>query len=385
MRLEPFWNLEKVKKKYIAFLLGSLLLYNCNTDDPEKVYTISVDLNESSNVSIWDIFTKIELIPLETTELSLMKNIMKVIDYNDNYYVLDYRNAEILIFNSQGKFLHKISDKGVGPEEYINISDFEIDFGENKIVFLSPVNYSKYEYDLKGDFIRTYKLPETPGAYKSFLSLNKDTTVYFSFDLSNRIKLYSKKENKIIKEIFPEEENLLNNFSYYEFPYLNYFFRSSSNTLYMFDIDGSIIQGYIWDFGVFNNTKKQLNNIKKIPFNEFADHFHKLINSEIINHVPILHGGNSNYLFIQIWRKGKHINIFHNKKNNKNYVFEKTLENATFHPLTWNEDYVIGYYSDEWGKIEETIPNEILDKDNLIIKNMRGEDDNPVLIKYYFK
>ena len=313
------------KKFYRAYLLGCLLLCNCKTNTPENIYTVCVDFDKNRDVSLWNIFSRIELIPLETNELSLIRNIMKIVDYNDNYYILDYNNAEILIFNSHGKFLYKISDRGVGPQEYINISDFEIDSVKNKTTLLSPVNYSMYEYDLNGNFIRTYKLPDIIEAYKSFLSLNTDTIAYFSFDLNNRIKLYSKSKNKIIKEIFPEEDNILNNFSYYEFPYQNYFFRSSTNTLYRIRLDGSIINGYIWDFGKLNNSRKQLNDIKKIPFNEFREYFHKLINSEIINHIPILHGGNSKYLFTQIWRKGKHINIFHNKKENKNYVFEKTV------------------------------------------------------------
>lgn len=71
--------------------------------------------------------------------------------------------------------------------------------------------------------------------------------------------------------------------------------------------------------------------------------------------------------------------------NNKNFVFEKTIENATFHPLSWHEDYVMGYFSDEWGNLDETIPNAILDNQALEIKENLTEYDNPILIKYYFK
>ena len=375
-----------MKVLFILFLFSFVfLLDGCNTENTEKSYTIHADFDKENKVSFSDIFAKIELIPLETNEQSLIKNITKVVVHDNNYYLLDYQRSEILTYDSAGNFLFKISDRGEGPQEYINISDFSIDKNTQKLLLLSAVNNSMYEYDLRGNFIKKYKLPNIVGAYKSFLLLNADTIAFFTFDFNNRVKLYSKSRNAIVKELFPEKDNILNKFSYYEFPYKNYFHRSASNILYKIESDGNIVNGYSWDFGKVNNSKKQIKNLEKLSSNEIHNYFYQLINSEIINHITILHGGNSKYLFTQIWRKGKHINIFHDKTNDKNYIFEKTIENATFHPLSWYEDYVIGYYSDEWGTIEETLPDAILDNNNIRIKEQLNEYDNPVLIKYYFK
>lgn len=125
--------------------------------------------------------------------------------------------------------------------------------------------------------------------------------------------------------------------------------------------------------------------MEKLSSNELQSYFSKLINSELINQIIILHGGNSQFIFSQIWRKGKHINIFHDKIKNKNFVFEKMAEGALFHPLSWHGNYVIGYYSDEWGKMDETLPNTILDSQAIKMKENLTEYDNPILIKYYFK
>lgn len=377
--------------KITAFLIYTLSFFifcfnSCiKKEDNKKNNIIYVNLAKVDKVSLWDIFSHIELIPLETNEQSLIKQVSKIIPYDDNYYVLDYRKSEILMFDSNGKYLHKISDRGEGPQEYANISDFEIDEVNNNLSVLAPVNYSMYEYDFKGNFLNKYKLPDIIGAYMSFISLNKDTIVYFTYDYDNRIKLYSKSKNRIVKELLPENENLLNKFSYNVFPYANYLHRAASNTLFKVEDKGEIIDGYTWDFGKLNNSSSQLRNIKKTPYNDLPQHFSQFINSEIINQVIILHGGNSQYLFSQIWRKGKHVNIFHDKKNNKNYLFERTIENATFHPLSWHEDYVIGFYSDEWGERKETIPDAILNDKNTKIINQWNEYDNPILIKYYFK
>jgi len=208
---------------------------------------------------------------------------------------------------------------------------------------------------------------------------------FFTFDFNNRIKFYSKEKKKIIKELLPEKENILNNFVYNEFSYSNYLHRATSNTLFTIDNNCSIGDGYTWDFGNQNNTKNQIKKIEKIPSSELRNYFSRLIRSELINHITILHGGNSKYLFCQIWRKGKHINIFHDKMDNKNFVFEKFIENATFHPLYWHEDYVMGYFNDEWGTIDETIPDAILDSQAIRIKKNITAYDNPILIRYYFK
>lgn len=377
-------------KKTISFIpiffFFMLSPYGCSKKTEKRENTIiSVDIEKDQKISFSDLFSHIELIPLETDQQSLIRGIRKLIMYEDIFYVFDYNKAEILRFDASGNYLSKISNRGEGPQEYVNIGDFEIDAGAKTISLLSAVNNSMYEFDLSGNFKSKYKLPEIAGAYKCFRSINNDTMVFFTFDYNNRIKFYSKDKKKIIKELLPEKENILNRFAYNEFPYSNYLHRASSNNLFIIDNDCTINIGYSWDFGSLNNTKSQIKNIEKISSNELQFYFLKLINSELINQIIILHGGNSRFLFSQIWRKGRHINIFHDKIENKNFVFEKMVEKATFHPLFWHDDYVVGYYSDEWGKIDDTLPDEILDSHARKIKESITEYDNPVLIKYHFK
>ncbi|MDD3968184.1 MULTISPECIES: 6-bladed beta-propeller [unclassified Proteiniphilum] len=378
--------MKKVTYLIVLFPIYILLSSGCNNKTEKKGRTtISVDIEKEQTVFFNDLFSHIELIPLETNEKSLIRDIRKLIIYEDTFYIFDYNKAEILRFDSRGKYLNKISDRGEGPKEYVNIGDFEIDSSNNIIRLLSGVNNSIYEYDLNGNFKNRYKLPEIKGAYKCFRSINNDTIVFFTFDYNNRIKFYSNNKKKIIKQLLPENENMLNVFAYDEFPYSNYLHRASSNTLFTINDNCTIGFGYAWDFGNLNNTKSQIKNMEKLSSNELQSYFSKLINSELINQIIILHGGNSQFIFSQIWRKGKHINIFHDKIKNKNFVFEKMAEGALFHPLSWHGNYVIGYYSDEWGKMDETLPNTILDSQAIKMKENLTEYDNPILIKYYFK
>ena len=269
--------------------------------------TIYVDLEKADKVSLWDIFSHIELIPLETNEESLIKGIRKLVHYDNNYYIFDNEKTEILIFDSNGKYLNKISDRGEGPDEYRHINDFEIDKSNSKLLVLAPFKNSMFEYDLKGNFTNKYKLPDIRGAYGSFFSLNTDTIVYSTFDENNLIKLYSKSENKIVKELLPEPRNILNQFSGNDFPYANYLHRGTSNTVFKIDDNGEIVDGYTWDFGKLNNTESQFENAATLPTNDLRKHAPSLINSEIINHIMMKQGGNSKYLYTLLLRKGKHI------------------------------------------------------------------------------
>jgi len=87
----------------------------------------------------------------------------------------------------------------------------------------------------------------------------------------------------------------------------------------------------------------------------------------------------------QIIRKNKILNVLHNKKLKKSYVFEKTKENARFFPIYWTEDYVIGKKLETDKNLDGCLPDEILDEKSRAIKKGITEFDNTILIKYYFR
>lgn len=370
----------------------ALLLAGCSSFEQKAnekgLYTAQADISKPGEVSFFDLFSKAEIISLETNEHSQIRNITKAIPYKNKYYVLDYMNAKIIIFDAAGNYVNKIDNPGADPGEYFNISDFNIDEANKQLVVLTPVNQTMHKYDLAGNFQANYKLPPIAKAYKSFIFLNADTTAYFTFDEGNRLKFYSSKRDSIVKESFPEATNILNNYCLMEFPYGNHLHRPLSDTVYKIEKAGGIIPAYKWDFGESSNTEKQLKELEKIPANEFRSFHRKMINSDIINQVSQLRGGNSRFLFCQLWREGKRINIFHDKTNLKNYVFERTIENAGIAPLYWHEDYMIGCYTADIIDaidIDDFIPDAILDEKNIAIKKRLTENDNPILIKYYFK
>jgi hypothetical protein len=350
-----------------------------------------MDIDKRDPVSVFDIFHKIEIIPLETTDESLIRNIDKLIYYNNNFYILDYSAYKILVFDNRGNYLFKIDNRGQGPDQYIHIADFDIDRNGNKLTLISAVDAKLHEYDLNGRFLRQYTLPDIPGAYGEIKCTNTDTIAFWTYDYKNRLKFYSKKENRIFKESFPEEDNIFTKSPAFPENKYNYLTRAIDNRILKFSPVDDMVTVYTWDFGDLNIDYKSLNYQKEGRSDILRELFKKMYASEIVNYLFRITGENTDYLYTQVVRKNKYVNIFHDKKKQQAVVFEKTTENACFFPLYWTDDFVIGYqYRPEgvpipYMELDEIIPDAILDNENIERKNRHNEFDNPLLIKYYFK
>jgi len=372
-----------MKPKYICILLLLSIIFGCNQQNTKGIH---IDIDEMNEVSMFDLFSKIEIIKLETTEKSLVREVLKIIVEDKKIFIHDFPKSEIIVFDFDGKYISKIDNRGQGPDQYPNISDFEIDSTNKRLTLLSSVDRNMHEYDLNCNFIRKFKLPNITGAYQSFKFLNSKTIVFWTFDYNNRIKFYSIKDKIIFKETYPEKENLFNIFTRYEFPYQNYLTRSSRNLIQKVNDDCSIENAYEWDFGDLNIDAEKLQKIQESVssknIREFAKNVHASSNT---NYIFNIQGGNSRYLYTQITRKNKFINIIYDTSKNKKFVFEKSTEGAMFNPIFWTNDYVIGIHLDPNKSYDETIPNTILDDKNILTKKKINEFDNPILIKYYFK
>ena len=110
-------------KNILVFIIIAMGLAACrrsSTITPRDVKGIkTVNIDKNNVVSIYDIFSKMEIIPLEMTEESALGYPLRKILVNDgNYYVLDYTQNTIFKFDSCGKYLDKINKLGSAPEEY---------------------------------------------------------------------------------------------------------------------------------------------------------------------------------------------------------------------------------------------------------------------------
>ena len=384
----------KLYIKLITLLfLSTVTLISCSQHDSKNTneHTITIDIDKENSISIFDLFEKIEIIPLETIDASLIRYIDKLIYYNNTFYIHDKKEAKIFAFDTDGKFRFKIDDKGIGPEQYVAIADFDIDKENGILSFISPETTELHEYDLSGQFIQKHKLPQIISAYCFIKHLDKKTLAFWTFDYNNMLKFYSKENNKIFNECFPEEEdNIFGQIHTPVFPYGNYLVRTINNDVYEILPNGEIRVAYTWDFGKQNIKPQKLDppSFRQMNNKELINYMKRISASEVINYIFLSSGGNNKYIYSQILRKDKYKNIFHNKNKNQTFIFEKTTENLSIHPVYWTDEFLIGCIPEELlieKEFDTIIPDFILDPQNLKKKNQYEETDNPILIKYYFK
>jgi len=74
-------------------------------------------------VKATDMFKNIRYVPLETNDVALLKPNPYCIVFRNNYiYILDIKDSgttEILLYDSEGKYIRSIGRRGEGPEDYL--------------------------------------------------------------------------------------------------------------------------------------------------------------------------------------------------------------------------------------------------------------------------
>src|SRR5690554_6168506 len=194
-------------KIIIPFLSIMLLLFiSCKKKNNSSIDTYYIEIEKNSAVSISDFIKEIEIIPLETTDLSIIRDVTKIEFYQNIIYIFDLPQNNIFIFNHEGKYINKIDNKGQGPNEYLNISDFTIAKQTGNICILDAIKNNLLYYDLEGNFQYIENLPKlTESAYNIFQFINGKHIMFWTSDESNRLKIYDKSTKSIIMEDLPRK------------------------------------------------------------------------------------------------------------------------------------------------------------------------------------
>ena len=105
---------------------------------PETSQTKHLNLNpflgEEKKFDFGSVLKSVRLVPLETTNKSLLDNIRKIITTDEYIYILDeYKGCSVIIFTKDGKFVKRFSH-GQGPGELLRLYDIDYDFQKDELV-----------------------------------------------------------------------------------------------------------------------------------------------------------------------------------------------------------------------------------------------------------
>lgn len=145
-------------RKYFAVLI--LFAMSCSTESRlMESAQYSVDLDEiATSPSPFKVDIR-RVIPLETTDESVISDIKKAVFKNNQIYIQDRSSHKLRIFSIDGKYIGSLSRQGRGPGEYIKLTDFDVD--KDYIYVLSADNKKIIQYDYD-DFNKSVeiKVPE---------------------------------------------------------------------------------------------------------------------------------------------------------------------------------------------------------------------------------
>ena len=246
-------------KYLITFFL--LLFISCKKEMEsyhiKKREPKQISLMESSKKeNLEDFIKKIEIVKLKT-DIKLV-GINKIVHFEDQYYVLDKKTSQLLIFDNNGSFVRKIGERGRGPAEYQKILDFEIDKTSKQILVLAHYDKALYKFTFSGDFIERTVFDFFVNS--GFALSNKNTYIFMpGIASSNSHSLVrTDTDGNIIGYDFPFPKNMpIKGIDFsgglHKQGKTNYFTEPTSSIIY--EVNDSIVPLYQFNFG--SNTWKE--------------------------------------------------------------------------------------------------------------------------------
>lgn len=369
-----------------TLLLVILLSFmSCKKSNVESDYEVlNVDLTETS-VPLKELFSRVEVVPLETTDSSLIIRPQKVLVHDNQFFVFDEGTPAVFVFDAEGHIIHKIGKKGQGPGEYREIYDALVNGKEQVVHLLSPFG-SIYSYTLDGHFIEQTNLPMKSN-YQTMEELGDHSFVTWTLPSAIEepgVSLVLKDSMKETKGYWYESRilNFQNPRVFYKYDDKVYFSTPFHHEVYEVTAD-SLRISYKWDFGKENIDLKQYGfSFTSDKEREEDALITKYLLDSTIPYILSKQYQNDKFYYskltfgFRVWK-----NLFYRKADGRSFFFEKTAEGIALKPLAFTDDYLICLVPNEEFKNYK----KVLDADEYTKLENRTEDDNPCLIKFYFQ
>ena len=156
-------------KKTIFIVALKLVLSACSRQVEENKGVISVDIENAKPMNLADFVESIQLVPLETTDESLIKRIERMVIQDGKIYIQNDLQ-DVLVFDENGKFLLSTAQKrGQGPEDYFMMMSMDV---TNDGLISIYEGFRIREYDMDLNLVNSY-FPQLPDSIHSALEKRK--------------------------------------------------------------------------------------------------------------------------------------------------------------------------------------------------------------------
>lgn len=384
-------------KKCFYLLLLTWILASCSSQTKETGDNVLKATLKETEVSLKDLFSRIEVIPLETNDTALMDHVHRIRKVNNKYYILNedypgFTYINILVYDAEGNFLHTIGKKGQGPEEYPwLIYDMDIDAEKDLVYMMSPSGML-YLYRTDGSFVRKMNMPEGL-IYHGLQFLNSNQLLSWAggTDIDNDAMCVLDADSaKLIKGLWRDHNDP--NWDIIEFTYAYqdkiYFTPSIDRQVYEVTSD-SLRIAYEWDFGEDNYDASSVRSrLEGLTIAEKDEKWNEMRKTGGVPYTLLKQGQTNKYYFTnvlgilgEIDEKGyakNYFSLFYEKATGRSFYFKKTTEGLAIRPDMTAEEALYQLIPTE--DLELLLP--VLDETEKAKVMKRVEDDNPCLVKF---
>ena len=356
--------MKQINFLFLAFLL---ILFSCN---PQKETTSFDEEKETVDISKMKRFDNVdEIIPDEfikerkyikltsTDDDFLFKEINKVRVLNDQLFILDGRSKNLLVFDMDGVSIAKIGAKGNGPNEYIDIADFDIDSQgniytidgrQNKLFIYNP------DYSLKN----IQSLPFEA----DILNVTEDDKIMFG------LSAWNKGENEGASIIITDEHlNTLEVLAYYDEYVDNAFWVSHysfvktekhivynkpiNNDILLFSKNGVLEKVVAFDFGK-----------KNVPLEERKDIERNLQNFNSYSLLKWITIVDDDFLIGTFWENRETKSFFIDRKKSEMFVSNSTTDRDIGNVAGFDRKTLVKFINPGSERADEnTLPKDIVE------------------------
>jgi hypothetical protein len=378
------------KVRAIFLIISSIVLIcGCNSkpendkgSDPDMI-SVKIDQKGHTDVSFFDYYGGIEIIPLETTTECIIKEATKLIVLNGTTYILDSDQKSLFLFNENGKYLNKISNVGSGPGEYFELYDFCINRFTENIELLDPFGRIHiYSPDLT--YLKSLRIDVR--AVHQFINMNKDTIVFYSESEAKKVLFYSRSTETVFHRTFsfddklrqmPESSmgfsrlQLIGNKVVLFLPYSNIIYEIQDTTVSNIHRE--------WDFGKYNFKPHKIEADQPIAY--YVQYAMNLKNEAFSF---FLHFELERLVITRFIFNGKWMTLYYNKTDGSYDYFRKFTEDVS-PPIIGYLDEQFAYTVTDIARISEPLNKNILTPEQAQLIESITPENNPVIIKYRLK
>lgn len=279
-----------MKAKIILTILVLTILNSCTSERGKELSPLELNIsNDIIDIKASDFFSQPIVIQLETTDRSLISEIVKIELFEELLIIQDKSYMGLFIFNKQGKLIDRFFMQGKGPSEYNSIDDFLIDIEKKTVEILDRAGSKIMIYDaINFNFIESIKIP-----FSFCNKFSKDDKGYY-FQTNGSINTL--KGNTTNSDII-----FLDGRSYSATPVFKNYSDNNSNqwiefpNIFFSDNQHNVFASLLWDNNIYrinkglakvfltiiNNNESFPSDIKTASYEEKLKFLNSLSNSDI--------------------------------------------------------------------------------------------------------